>query len=84
MSKFEQKPGFGSLFREENKKSPNGPDYRGSVADLNGVQYELAGWLKEGKTGTKYLSLKMQLPREQAASKEPQEFAGDLNDEVPW
>ena len=82
--KFQNKPGFGSLFRND-KKSDNAPDYKGGFADPNGVEYEIAGWLKEGKKG-KYLSLKISLPRERDKPvmdhREP--LNSDLNDEIPW
>lgn len=90
MSKFENKPGFGALFRETNKKSENGPDYRGTFADPNGVEYEIAGWLKDGKKG-KYLSLKIQPPREQRETvSRPDPRDGDgfvtepLEDDIPF
>lgn len=58
MSNFEQKEGQGSLFKDE-KKTGSQPDYRGSVK-IKGETYKLAGWVKDSKTGKKFLSLKIE------------------------
>lgn len=65
---FEHKEGYGALFKELEKKSANGPDYRGNVM-VAGQVYELAGWIKQGAKGS-FLSLKAQLPREQQEKRE--------------
>ncbi len=52
---FEHKDGHGSLFRNDKGDNPLRPDYKGS-AKINGVDVEIAGWLKDGKNG-KFLSL---------------------------
>jgi hypothetical protein len=58
MSTFEQKEGQGSLFKNE-KKTGSQPDYRGSVKWRNET-LNLVGWVKESKTGKKFLSLKIE------------------------
>ena len=58
MSNYEQKEGQGSLFKDE-KKTGSQPDYRGSVK-IKGETYKLAGWVKDSKTGKKFLSLKIE------------------------
>lgn len=50
------KDGTGSLFVNKFKKAENHPDREGTVM-LNGVEYKIAGWLKETKEGEKFLSL---------------------------
>lgn len=62
---YEMREGYGNLFKETEKKSEKGPDYRGSIM-LGGVVYEIAGWKKDGTKGT-FLSLKGQLPRAREA-----------------
>lgn len=47
---------FGFLIRIRNKRSPKAPDVEGQI-ELDGVRYDLAGWIKESKRGRKYLSL---------------------------
>lgn len=47
----------GALFKND-RKAPGTkqPDYRGTI-DVDGVEYELAGWVRESKKGVKFLSL---------------------------
>lgn len=63
----------GVLFREQEKKSDKSPDYTGKV-DVDGKEYRLAGWIKDGKRG-KFLSLAVSEPQER---QEPA-FRGDPN-----
>jgi hypothetical protein len=49
MSKYEHKPGFGSLFKNENKSSENHPDLTGSLKDLSGKDLQIAAWKKRGR-----------------------------------
>lgn len=79
MSKYEPKEGYGGLFKETEKKSENGPDYRGNIM-LGGVLYEIAGWKKEGKSGT-FLSLKGQIPRQR---QEPRRSGPQEDDRIPF
>jgi hypothetical protein len=60
------KDGTGSLFANKNKKAENHPDREGS-AMINGVEYRLAGWIKQDKEGKPYLSLKIE-PKEESSS----------------
>jgi hypothetical protein len=45
----------GVLFKNDRKEQPNHPDRKGSAL-IGGVEYWVAGWLKDGKNG-QYLSL---------------------------
>ena len=53
----------GVLFRNVKKQEGDKlPDYRGT-AEVNGVQLEIAAWIKVGKNdGKKFMSLKFQPP----------------------
>lgn len=54
---YEQRQNSGVLFRNDRK--PEGskqPDYKGDL-NVEGVRYEMAAWIREGKTGSKFLSL---------------------------
>lgn len=53
---FELKEGQGSLFRNTKKSKDSQPEYQGECK-INGVKYRIAGWMKESKTGTKWMSL---------------------------
>lgn len=93
---YEQREGFGALFEETNKRSENGPDWRGSFK-LNGVEYEIAGWAKSGNRGT-YLSLKVQPQRQKTEASQQTvaainervqqgravNLSSDLDDEIPF
>jgi len=59
MSNYEQKEGQGSLFKNDKKTSDKQPDYRGSLKWRNQT-LTVAGWVKEAKNGTKFLSLKIE------------------------
>ena len=56
----------GVLFKENEKKSDNHPDYTGKV-DVGGTEFRLAGWIKESRTGNKFLSLAVSEVQEPAA-----------------
>lgn len=47
----------GALFRNKDRKSDKHPEYSGSV-NVEGVDYWLSGWIKEGKNG-KFFSLSL-------------------------
>ena len=58
----------GVLFKNEtdNEKAPM---YKGKI-NVEGKEYELAAWLREAKSGKgKFLSLKVQEPRQKAEKK---------------
>lgn len=47
----------GVLFKNDKGDNEKRPDYKGKI-DIAGKEYELAAWIKEGKSG-KFLSLKL-------------------------
>lgn len=51
--------GYGSMNPVINKKNEKQPDYQGWVK-LDGKFYEVAGWVKFGKTNNKFLSISIQ------------------------
>ena len=59
MATFVHKPGSFSLFRNLKKKEGDRlPDYQGSGMDIDGNEFECAGWVK-GEGGKKFLSCTM-------------------------
>jgi len=48
--------GYGSMNAVTNKKNEKQPDYNGWVK-LDDKFFEIAGWVKFGKTNNKYLSI---------------------------
>lgn len=67
----------GVLFRENDKKSDNHPDYTGTI-NVGGQDFRLAGWVKESKKGSKFLSLAVSEQREAAG------VAAGSDDDVPF
>ena len=55
----------GDLFRNENANEENKQPYMTGKINVAGKDLQLAGWMKESKTGKKFLSLKVQEPRVQ-------------------
>ena len=53
---YENKEGFGALFKNTKKEKDSHPDYQGNVF-VGGVLYDLAAWLKPTKDGGKYMSI---------------------------
>lgn len=77
---YENREGFGALFKNENRTSERQPEYKGSFKGLDGVEYDVAAWVKEGKKG-KFLSLKVSHKREAAKERAG---APALDDSVPF
>ncbi len=72
----------GVLFKNEtdNEKAPM---YKGKI-NVDGKEYELAAWLREAKSGKgKFLSLKVQEPRQKAEQKKIATF-DDIESDVPF
>lgn len=59
---YELKDGQGSLFKNDRKTEERHPDYKGSFK-INGTEYDLAAWVKEGKKG-KFFSLSVKEKQE--------------------
>jgi hypothetical protein len=53
---YELKEGQGSIFPNNYKEKPSQPDHKGTIL-LDGVLYEIAGWLKESANGNQFMSL---------------------------
>ena len=51
MSDFKQKPGFGSIFKNDYKTAENQPDYKGKILLKDGTEQQIALWIKEGANG---------------------------------
>lgn len=77
---YEMKPGQGSMFRADKQGSDRAPDYEGK-ANIGGTFYRIAGWIKEGKEGRKWLSLNIDLPK---SHKTPSANPIDLDDDIPY
>ncbi len=72
----------GALFVNDRKERENQPDRNGSI-NVDGVDYWISGWLKQGKKG-QYLSLAVTKKEQQGGA--PQSGADDeaLNEDIPF
>jgi hypothetical protein len=73
----------GIISKNQNKTSDKHPDHSGSL-NVDGVDYWLSGWIKEGKNG-KFLSLSVK-PKDQQKKAKPkkEEDLGDFDQDVPF
>ena len=58
---MEQKNNTGAIFKNNYKKTDSQPDYKGKAV-IDGVEKEVALWLKESKNGVKYFSAAFSKP----------------------
>ena len=79
---YEMKEMSGSLFVNTKKEKDTHPD-RNGTALIGGVEYWVSGWIKETKSGDKWLSLAFK-PKEQAPSKPQPAVDTDNEDDVPF
>lgn len=62
--------GQGTLHKVDKEGVETRPDYRGDL-NLAGKQWKIAGWVKVSKNGDKWLSLKVEEPRQKPALETP-------------
>lgn len=58
---MEQKNNTGAIFKNNYKKTDAQPDYKGKAL-IDGVEKEVALWLKESKNGVKYFGAAFSKP----------------------
>ena len=75
MDKF--KDNTGVLFKNDKKLNDNHPDYKGSIT-VNGVEYWISSWIKQGKNG-KFMGLAV-TPKDAQAPK-PKTSMDDLEND---
>lgn len=56
MASDQQRDNSGALFKNDKKVRDNQPDYTGKAV-IDGTEYRLSAWIKEAKSGRKYMSL---------------------------
>ena len=70
----------GVLFKNSAKEDDKHADYNGNI-NVDGEEYWLNGWIKESKTGHKFLSLSIK-PKKKAGAKAG--AGADYNDLIPF
>lgn len=67
----------GVLFKNHKKESEKHPDYTGKV-NVDGTDYRLSAWIKEGKAG-KFMSLSVSTkePKSEKKESKPEDFQDD-------
>lgn len=81
--KYEVKDDTGALFKNDDKKTDNHPDYTGKIVQ-NGKERRIAAWIKKSQKGTKYMSLSIsdfQNKTDEVRQAIPQD---DPSDEIPF
>ena len=78
---YEPNPGWGSIFKNTDKRSDKAPDYRGTIKTPDGDLYEIAGWIKEGRNGGRFINVKVQQPLPEGASERGGQQA---DDDIPF
>jgi len=93
---METRNNTGAIFKNDNKKAENHPDYKGKV-NVNGKDMEVALWMKTSAKGVKFMSASFSEPfvknEPQIKNNEPQINSTlkpvnyvnlDVNDDLPF
>jgi uncharacterized protein (DUF736 family) len=86
----------GAIFKNDNKKADNHPDYKGKV-NVNGKEMEVALWMKTSAKGVKFFSvsfsepfvkgepqIQRNEPQINGTLKQPSYVNLDANDDLPF
>lgn len=80
----------GAIFKNDNKKAENHPDYKGKV-NVNGKDMEVALWMKTSAKGVKFFSvsfsepyIKTNEPQINGTLIQPSYVNLDANDDLPF
>ncbi len=67
MSTYQTRDNSGALFKNEEKRSENGPDYSGSCL-IEGVDFFFDAWLKTADSGRRWMSFSFKKKDKQSAT----------------
>lgn len=76
----------GILFKNDKGGNESRPDYTGKFEDSTGKEWRLAAWIRDGRQGGKFLSIKASEPKSDRPKVEPEHQAplDDPSDPVPF
>lgn len=72
----------GVLFKNQQKDTDKHPDYTGKI-NVNGKEFRLAAWIKEGKAG-KFMSLKVSEMNQNGSAKPKARDFDDIPNDLPF
>jgi hypothetical protein len=78
---MEKRDNSGVLFKNDKKETEKHPDYKGNIT-INGQDYWLSAWIKDGKGG-KFMGLAVS-PKEQQAPQSARSKATGFDDDMPF
>lgn len=73
----------GFLFKNDNKKNENHPDYNGKI-HINGKDYYLSSWINTAKSGSKYMSVTIGNEVVEKVEEKPQTAKKSDIDDLPF
>ena len=71
-------PNSGAIFKNDKEGNPARPDYTGN-AEVDGVDYWLSAWIKEGKKG-KFMSLSFKAKDAPAQNQQDNSVSDEADD----
>ena len=81
-NKQNQRDNSGVLFRSDKKDNDRAPDYKGNIT-VNGQDYWLSAWIKEGKSG-KFMGLAVSPKEDYQPKQAPKKTSFEDSDDMPF
>ena len=69
----------GVLFKNDRKETDRHPSYTGTWTDANGVEHWFSAWIKESKSGAKFMSVSAR-PKNDQPAPQPRDYAKEIDD----